>query len=209
MLFDRIVEDALNFIRRLLWWRSGKETERPKPFRSMRTHSGEWGTISLVIGRDTPRSVRTWVYSPKRRDYSQSAKTNSLYTQDLHFYLDFLGPLPNVNTSGAFQERLERDALRRKGGKILTHRLLILKASHFLNANGFYDCELVFWGDYDFYLPGTVDPKTGAILVLDKLVSSCLRMDDPLGFTEAEWKQQVEAILDKLKWGKFGTASGQ
>lgn len=202
MIFDRIIEDALGFIRRFLWWRKDNETDSDRqPFQSMRTHTGDWGIISLVIGRDTPRAVRTWLYSPKRWGSSKTPQMVGSAPQDLHFYLDFLGPLPHVQTHAAVQERQAIAQKRKRGGVILTHRLQIFKASHFLNPDGFYDCELVYWSDCDFYLPSMVDPKRGAMLVLDKLVISCLKMTDPLSLSSEDWEKQLNKILHEVKDG--------
>jgi hypothetical protein len=206
MIFDRIIEDALSFIRRFLWWRKEKSKEvESQPFQSIRSHSGDWGVISLVVGRDTPRALRTWVYFPKRQTHREAQSAIYAAPQDLHFYLDFLGPLSHVHTPRAEEERKERQALRRRGEPVPTHRLYIMKASHFLNAEGLYDCELVFWGDYDFYAPGNLDPERIAMLVLDKTVFSCLKLVAPLELEESVWKAKVEKILYEIKNGYIPT----
>jgi hypothetical protein len=202
MIFDRIIEDAISFIRRFLWWRQEQKKEPDKqPFQSIRSHSGDWGVISLVTGRDTPRAVRTWVYFPKRQTHREAQSAIYTAPQDLHFYLDFLGPLSHVHTPRAEEERKERQSLRRQGATVPTHRLYIMKASHFLNAEGLYDCELVFWGDYDFYVPGNLDPERIAMMVLDKTVFSCLKLVAPLDMPEEKWRERVDAILYEIKNG--------
>lgn len=101
----------------------------------------------------------------------------------------------------AVQEREERKARRRNGEPVYTHRIHILRASHFLNTNGFYDCELIFWADYDFHLMGALDAQRIAILVLDKLMSSCLRMTDPLSLAEQDWAQAIATIWQDIREG--------
>jgi len=202
MIIDRIIEDALNFIRRFLWWQNGKKQDVRKPFQNIRSHTGDWGLISLVTGRDTPRSVRTWVYSPKRQSHKEAQSAITSAPQDLHFYLDFLGPLPHAKTSGAERERAKIQSERRRGALVPTHRLSILKASHFLNNKGFYDCEVVFWGDYDFYKPGiNMDPERIASMVLDKAVFACLKMVAPLEMEPDAWKEHIEKTLYEVKNG--------
>lgn len=200
MIFDRLIEDALNFIRRLLWWRSNKrqEAER-KPFASMRSHTGEWGIAHLVIGRDTPRAVRTWIYSPQRWQTSKLKQRVKDVPDDLHFYLDFLGPLPHLQTQRAVEERQIRATQRKRGMLVPTHRLQIFRASQFLNSEGFYDCDLIFWGDFDFQLPNSMDAKKEAMMVIDKLVVSCLRTPDPFAFTQDDWNQKINGIWNQIR----------
>lgn len=202
MFIDQLLQDILGFVKRLLSWRSSKKNEpERKPFTAMRTHSGEWGVISLVIGRDTPRSVRTWIYSSKRWGHSETQKRVKDVPQDLHFYLDFLGPMPNVQTSRSKEERLARQAKRRKGERVMTHRIQILKASHFLNSDGVYDCDLIYWGDFDFHRPGSIDPNKDAVMVLDKLLSVCLRMTDPFSLESKDWEKQVQRMWHHVQGG--------
>lgn len=202
MFIDRIIADALNFIRRFIGWQTGNKKDAPKPFQSIRSHAGDWGLISLVTGRDTPRAVRTWVYSPKRQSHKEAQSAIASAPQDLHFYLDFLGPLPNIKTARAEQERAKRQSERRRGALVPTHRVSILKASHFLNAAGVYDCEVVFWGEYDFYKPGAnIDPERVAAMVLDKAVFACLKQVDPLEWEPEQWQQHIEGTLHDVKHG--------
>ncbi|MEM9449640.1 MAG: hypothetical protein AAGA75_14025 [Cyanobacteria bacterium P01_E01_bin.6] len=159
MFIDQLIKDAFSFIKRIVAWNSNQEEAQKKPFTSMRAHTSEWGVISLVIGRDTPRALRTWIYSQKRWNHSETNKKVQDIPKDLHFYLDFLGPLPNVNTVRATEERLELKNKLRSGQTVFTHRIQILNASHFLNQDGVYDCELIFWSDFDFHRAGSFDPN--------------------------------------------------
>lgn len=167
----------------------------------MRSHPGEWGVVHLVLGRDTPRAVRTWIYSPKRWQSSESRKSVGESPSDLHFYLDFLGPLPHLKTQRALNEQEFREHQRKRGLLVPTHRIQILRASHFINEAGFYDCELIFWGDFDFQLQNSMDAKKEALLVIDKLVTQCLRIPDPLTLTQDEWNQKVNGIWNLIRGG--------
>ncbi|PSN11075.1 hypothetical protein C7293_25660 [filamentous cyanobacterium CCT1] len=55
MIFDRILEDVLGFIRRLLWWREHETESVNKPFQSMRLIPGEFGVISTGGGTRYPQ----------------------------------------------------------------------------------------------------------------------------------------------------------
>jgi hypothetical protein len=198
MIFDRIVEDVLGFIRRLLWWRSTESKTVGKPFQSMRTIQGEYGVLSLVEGRDTPRAVRSWIYSPRRWELNSTKTLVREVQDDLHIYLDFLGPLPGVNTPQAQQERQERQRQRRSGGKIPTHRLQIVQASHFLNSEGFYDCAMIYWTDFDFYWPMGQSPETYARIAVDMLAHHCLNQTNPYTLKAEDWAAVLQAIWQKI-----------
>ncbi len=199
MIFDRILEDSLGFIRRMLWARSEKtDTSRP-PFQSMHTIEGDNGVISLLEGRDTPRAVRTWMYSPKRRDMNSAQMVASTSSMDLHIYCDFLGPLPTAHTPKAEEERESAKARRQRGEIVPTHRLQIFKASHFLNKDGFYTYELVFWQDYDFFVVNGPKPDQMARATVDYLVKQCLRLGEPLKYKAKDWEPIVEKVRNEVK----------
>lgn len=200
MIFDRIIEDVLGFIRRLLWWRSGKDTSIKKPFASMRTIDGVTGVIMLVEGRDTPRAIRSWIYSPKRINLNSTKMVAGQALQDLHIHLDFLGPIAQRKAATL----LESPAPQRKpGARQDTHRLQILKASHFLNQEGFYDYELVFWQDCDFYLPIQMTPDRLAQIAVDKLAYACLNVANPLELTQENWEAMVQEIWQATRKSYF------
>lgn len=199
MIFDRILEDALGFIRRLLWWRANETESAKKPFTSMRAIQGEFGVISLVEGRDTPRAVRSWIYSPKRGDLNSTRLVIRKSSDDLHIYLDFLGPLPNSDSPKAKEERQRRQAQRRSGEKVFTHRLQVLRTSHFLNESGFYDYELVYWEDFDFYWPGEQTPELLARMAVDKLAYHCLNHANSFNISPEDWSALLQSIWKKIR----------
>jgi hypothetical protein len=203
MIFDRILEDVLGFIRRLLWWQADPHGATRQPFTSMQKIEGDFGVISLVEGRDTPRAVRSWIYSGKRIDLNSTCLVTKNCPDDLHIYLDFLGPLPNSTTPRAQAEAQERKQLRHSGQRVNTHRLQILQTSHFLNENGFYDYQLVFWQDYDFYLPITMSPEKIARIVTDKLAYRCLTLADPLALESEEWQAMIHIIWQEVRGKQF------
>jgi len=118
--------------------------------------------------------------------------------------------MPNAQTAQAQEERSTRQASRQQGQRMMTHRIQILKASHFLNDDGVYDCDLVFWEDFDFQRAGSLDSKKDAVMVLDKLMSTCLRMTDPFALEEEDWKHKVEQMWHHVQGGQLDTeASSQ
>lgn len=209
MIFDRILEDILGFIRRYLSWQQYPEAAQRKPFTSMQTVESITGVIALVEGRDTPRAVRSWIYGLKRIDLNSTRMVVSQIPDDLHIYLDFLGPLPNVDTPRSREEALTRKRLRSAGERVPTHRLQILKASHFLNQDGFYDYELVFWQDYDFYLPITLSPDRIARILTDKLAYRCLAIANPFKLEGSDWEQLIYGIWQEIRGQQFAACSAR
>jgi hypothetical protein len=165
----------------------------------MRVIHGEVGIISLVEGRDTPRAVRSWIYSPKRCDLNATRPVAGKPSDDLHIYLDFLGPLPGSNTPMAEQERQERQLKRRLGEKVFTHRVQVLRASHFLNEHGFYDYELIYWEDVDFYWPSGQTPEMLARIAVDKLAYHCLNQADVFDISPEDWSALLQSIWKKIR----------
>ncbi|NER83788.1 MAG: hypothetical protein F6K42_30450 [Leptolyngbya sp. SIO1D8] len=204
MLFDRTIEDSLGFIRRMLWSR-GESTNPKKPFQATQSVSGEFGFIYLLEGRDTPRAVRTWMYSPKRRNLNSAKMVTTTVPIDLHIYMDFLGPLPKNRTPKALEEHEKNKERRKRGIEVPTHRLQIFKASHFLNADGFYDCELIFWKDFDcsppqdVTLPRKVTEKVIAIKLVDALAFQCLYLASPLRLKSEGWAEVVDEVMANLQ----------
>jgi hypothetical protein len=204
MRFDLLLQDILGFIGRLLQWRADPQNDKPKPFQSMRTLESDYGVISLVEGRDTPRAVRSWIYSSKKINLNSIrmvVKTSS--HDDLHIYLDFLGPLPGVSTPKSEKEIQARQDSRRAGLPVKTHRLQILKTSHFLNENGVYNYELVFWHDYDFYMPINLSPEQIARMLVDKLAHSCLNTIEPIALESSDWEAKIHELWQEIRGRQF------
>ncbi|MEM9003579.1 MAG: hypothetical protein AAGE59_08645 [Cyanobacteria bacterium P01_F01_bin.86] len=203
MLFDRIIEDSLGFIRRMLWSRVDN-TIAKKPFQPTYTKTGESGFIYLLEGRDTPRAVRAWMYSPKRQYFNSAKMPGTSTRMDLHIYMDSLGPLPQVNTARAMAERERLREKRQQGISVNTHRLQILKASHFLNTDGLYDCELVYWKEFDSNLPQNGLPSDAmsdqkmAIQLADAVALKCLDITNPLQLEIEDWEKVIHEVLAKV-----------
>lgn len=204
MLFDRILEDSLSFVRRKLWSDSAHDDAAKKPFQPTESIDGEFGIIHLLEGRDTPRAVRTWMYTPRRQQLNAAQMVATSIPMDLHIYVDFLGPLPHNTTPSAMEERELQASQRQRGRSVPTHRLQILKASHFLNAEGFYSLELVHWQDIDCYPPSgsKLAAKAAdkiAILFADALAFKSLNMVQLLRTPSEVWAQTTDETLSEVR----------
>jgi len=195
--FDRILGDILDFVRRFLWWKTKAESVKRKPFQSIQKPlTGKEGVARLVLGRDTPRAVRTWIFSPYRGQEEALANLHADALDDIHIYLDFLGPLANAPETKKANWTVSQRKTREKGAAFLTHRVQVLKASHMLNAHGFYDYKLLFWKDYDFYRPGTGDPERWAVTTVDRLIHQLLTG------SSVDWEPTIEDIRQEVL-GKY------
>ncbi len=199
MIFDRISEDSLGFIRRLLWSRSNQGKYCPQPFSSSKTITGEQGIIARLEGRDSPRAVSSWMYSPRRRDLNSAKMVVHKTPMDLHLYLDFLGPLPQANTPQAEDEREAAKARRARGESVPTHRIQVFKASHFINAEGFYNYDLIFWQDCDFFLGDTLQPDRIAQILGSRLAQACLKIAVPLDMDADQWQVTIDKTWQEVK----------
>lgn len=136
MKLDRLVVDLLDWIRRWLW---AKEARSPQPYKAVRESVYDRGVLKMVTGRDTPRAVYTWIFSPKAQQSEYLAAQQR--PKDFHIYLDWSAKLPEFSDRGTAISR----SLKKP-----THTITILTASHSLLPNGEYDVEYVFSGDYNF-----------------------------------------------------------
>ncbi|MGF1457788.1 MAG: hypothetical protein ACFBSG_02045 [Leptolyngbyaceae cyanobacterium] len=204
MLFDRILEDSLGFIRRKLWSAKTSESSAQHPFHPSKSVDGDFGIIHLLEPRDTPRAVRTWIFTPKRKDLNSTNMVATSTPMDLHIYTDFLGPLPSNTTPSALEQHQLAENQRQQGISIPTHRIQILKASHFLNADGFYTLEVLHWQDIDCYPPQGSQLSGSASDIIathftDGLAFECLKIPKPLQAKPDEWGQVIEEILGETK----------
>jgi hypothetical protein len=203
MLFDRIIEDSLGYIRRKLWSEQDQGAVK-KPFQSTKSISGEFGIIHLLEGRDTPRAVRTWMLSPKRHNLNSAQMVATSTPMDLHIYTDFLGPLPNNTAPSAMDERELQASQRQRGLSLPTHRLQLLKASHFLNKDGFYTSEVLHWQDIDCYPPSgsNLPPHAAdkiAMRLTDAFAFKCLELPQPMKIEPDKWPPIIDELLVEVK----------
>ena len=202
-MLKRVLEDGLGFFRRQ--WRSDEEDSlTQKPLQPTKSIDGEFGIIHLLDGRDTPRAIRTWMYTPKRQKLNAAQMVATSTPMDLHIYVDFLGPLPHSNTPSAIEERELRENQRKRGISVTTHRLQLLKASHFLNADGSYDSNLIFWQELDCHPPagsGLAARAADKIAMrfTDALAFKCLELAKPLKAKPEVWAEIVEEVFSTVR----------
>ena len=119
---------------------------------------------------------------------------------DLHIYLDSLDEQPLAGRSRSQPRGQGTSAPQRQRGRSgHTHRLQILQASHFLNAEGVYDHKVVYWEDMNFHLHQPMGPQRAAQLMIDKLAYRCLEMADPRTLDMAGWEQLVQNVLADIR----------
>lgn len=135
MLFNRLVTDLIDWIRKWLW---ANQEKGPQPYHAVRETHHPRGTLKLVTGRQTPRAIATYIFCPKSEtsEYIQM----QVRPKDWHIYLDWSPNLPEFGGAGYRGDRRH----------ISTHTITILRASHALSRNGEYSVEHVFSGDYEF-----------------------------------------------------------
>lgn len=190
MEFDYILLDILDWVRRLLWWQRQKKVTT-KPYELLKTERGQQGLLKLVK-RDTPRAVRTWLFSP----YRTGRLSVRQRTFDIHLYLDHLYPLEAVPTDWLQPKLLQSpkplqvDRRKRSNSRpIVTHRVTILEASHFLSADGTYNSFTIFCDSYDFI--GTSQGGYRDLYAVPSLdsVARLLKTRPP---AQVDWKFELE-----------------
>jgi hypothetical protein len=190
MEFDRILVDILDWIRRSLWWRR-RQRRLSKPYEILKSSRGKLGLLKLVE-RDTPRAVRTWVFTPYR---TGEPKKDALI-QDVHLCLDHLYPLDGEKKGGDLDQKQFKYR-----GLVLTHKVTFLKASHFLNKDGSYNGSTIFCEGYDFLGSSPHQMRDRyAVPTLDDIAAQ-LKEFPPASF---DWQFEVEAGR-KRHMGRYWT----
>ena len=122
MRIDRIFAEILNWVNHFVWWNNQKVK---KPFERIQVIRLEGRGLLYLVDRDkklSPRDVGTFFFIPFRFNDKEN-------WDDIHICCDHLEGLGDPEG--------------------FTHRITILKASHFPEKDGRYNCELLFEGDYD------------------------------------------------------------
>lgn len=135
------------------------------------------GALALVERR-TKRAVRTWIYMPPRKGLKHSEQF------DIHICLDTLERMQGErNEPEAPEFKVERS----KGN---THRITVLKASHWCSPSGAFDSTEIFSSYASFSGPGQ-DPNRWAIAALDDLA-----FEVPFRWSEdGRWDWSIEVKM--------------
>lgn len=179
MEFDYILLDILDWIRRLLWWQRQKKIQQ-KPYELLKTEKGDQGVLKLVR-RDTPRAIRTWLFTPYRR--GEMPLKQRLF--DLHLYLDHLYPLEEASS----KKPTPRAAKKAGQTRIQTHRVTILQASHFLSQEGTYNSFTLFCESYDFI--GT-NPSGYRDMAAIPAIDEVARLLKAKPLQQIDWRFEIE-----------------
>lgn len=153
MIFNRVINDIVDWIRRLLYWKSKQIKQKPYAVIEMYTCSD--GILKLV-DRDTARAVLTYIYTPKPKNTTNVV--GHLY--DYHICLDHLWKISEDEEPSAQSFKLTNKvpsfkpvtSKLQKNIKLgdYTHVLTILKSSRTLDVNGDYVTEVIFYKQFDF-----------------------------------------------------------
>ncbi|NER80931.1 MAG: hypothetical protein F6K42_15450 [Leptolyngbya sp. SIO1D8] len=160
MRFDRILAGILAYINSLLWWRKAEIPAAPY------TRLQEWrferrGMLYLIQRSQElcPRDVGTFFFVPFRSGQNQQ--------QDIHLCCDHLEGMAGVGNS--------------------THRITIMRASHWPGPDGLYDAEELFQADYD--LQGQQTRRDIYVRCILQRVAFQL---EPLNAESIDWGWEIE-----------------
>ena len=156
MLFNRIINDIIDWVRRLLHWK--RRSLSNKPYSIIEICVCDYGILKLVY-RDTLRAVWTYVFSPK--NYPSTNVIKDIF--DYHICLDHLYTIKSdtvdkykdTKQSKEFDillSKLEATSLksRNKYNPAYTHAVTILKASKWLDGAGNYKTEIIYHNTFNF-----------------------------------------------------------
>jgi hypothetical protein len=178
MQFDRVVIDILDWIRRVLFWRSHRQVKQ-KPYEILKIER-LWRGILKLVKRDTPRAVRTWIFTPFPIPENGLNTVSRQNIKDYHICLDHLLPLVGDNRAPVTPPS---SSMRHRP----THRVMVLEASRYLTSDGSYASSTLFSCDYSFARrDGSRD--RWAIAVVDELA----KIVGNGGIQDVDWHMEIE-----------------
>lgn len=183
MKFDRILAEILNFINSLLWHREAPD-KKAKPYERLRTWRLEGRGILHQVSRPPdlcPRAVATFIYEPLRLHGSP---------QDLHLYADHLEGLMHPIRPGTQLSRCRP-----------THRITILKASHWIGPDGRYRADELFSINDD--LQGQSSRRDGHVVCILYQMAVATSGQSPI---QVNWKLELN-VAKKVCMGSQFTNS--
>lgn len=191
MRFNRIINDIIDWVRRLLYWKTNEI--KKKPYRVIEIYKCKYGLLRIVE-RDTPRAVLTFIYTPKA-----DAKTNVVKNMyDYHICLDHLWLVDNselsvksfqlTNKVSSFKHVTTTPAkhVHKRGEP--THTITIMRASRWLDTNGDYQTTVLYYDTFDFIGKDTTNFRDKYAFPILKDVIHKLKY---LYFDELDWKTEL------------------
>jgi hypothetical protein len=200
MQLDRLVLDVLDWIRRSLFWRSNRQVKQ-QPYTILQMERG-WRGMLKQVKRDTPRAVRTWIFTPYPTAGSPKSETNGhgfisrKNMKDYHICLDHLFPIREEEARSPSGQPPRRGRLKPNA---MTHRLMVLEASRYLNQDGSYDTSTLFCREYDF-TRGDKYLDRWAIAVVDELA----KIVGNSGIEDMDWHTEIELSRKRFVGSKSG-----
>lgn len=198
MQLDRLVLDILDWIRRSLFWRSNRQVKK-QPYIILKMERG-WRGMLKQVKRDTPRAVRTWIFTPyptagpSKPEHNGHAFISRQGMKDYHICLDHLFPIRENAAKSDPGKPPRRGRLKPNS---MTHRLTVLEASRYLNQDGSYDSSPIFSQEYNFER-GDNYPDRWAIAVVDELA----KIVGNSGIEEMDWHMEIELSRKRFVGGK-------
>lgn len=192
MKFDRVIQDLVAFVHDLLWWRKGKIKEPPYTRLEMGV-AGALGTAHHIRKKLQPgapdRILDSWMFLPKR----VTARSRQV---DVHLDCAWLG----AQTTG---DRIPLNKVERKQGSRRkvgdpTHEITIMRASHWVQADGKFDTEQIYSCKVD--LQG--DQEQPHLYVARVMRTIALRLID-VPLNEIDWAFEVNAARQQGMGSKY------
>ena len=133
MRLDRVLIDIYEWFRKILW---AEKQEESAGYQIILTKTNIdsrpiLGVLQL-IGRNTPRAVRTWRFLPHRE------RTPEDRQYDILLCLDSLERLANEHSERGITD------INRARSRYHTHRLTVLRLAHFLGPDGEFEADELF-----------------------------------------------------------------
>lgn len=190
MKMNQIILDICDWIRRTLWYREKRIKSRP--YEILETYSSPHGILKLVR-RDTPRAVRTYIFTPHNSKGQDRIVQKDL--KDIHICLDHLWALDTNETSHVPKIILQQPYKAR-----VTHAITILEASRWVTKDGNYYSKVLFSRNYDFIGTdwGAWRDKYAMPIIND--LASLLRYRP---FKEMDWGLETELSQKNFMGGHF------
>lgn len=181
MQVDRYIIDFLQWLYDLLWLRKKKEA-RPvvsKVGNAIRTPYGYLQQIRRHLPPEVPdRDVSAWIFMPLRGNVKKSD------IKDYYIVCLFLGTVATGVPAIA-----QKAPSKRRRATDPTHRIIVVRASRWLNSWDGFESSFVFCGDFD--LQGRSEfPHRNAEIITKELVMTLRHRS----IEAIDWGSEIEII---------------